>query len=102
MNEPNPTKVAKFDRVFLNSRREAIVLLVAFSLFLVWTIVVSYVMGYQPPQQTADTIGGIPRWVFYGVGLPWITANVFTIWFAWFYMANDPLGEEDSVSEEQR
>ena len=88
-----------YDPVFLHARRETLVLLVAFVIFLVWTILTCYILGYRQPTVDVRTVGGLPHWVFWGVVVPWMAANVFTFAFAWFYMANDPLGE--AATEEQ-
>ena len=88
-----------YDPVFLHARREALVLLVAFVVFLVWTILTCYILGYRQPTVDVRTVWGMPRWVFWGVVVPWMAANVFTFAFAWFYMVNDPLGQ--AATEEQ-
>lgn len=85
----------QYDAVFIHARRETIVLLIAFFVFLTWTISVSYSMGYgQTEAETPPTVLGIPDWAFWGVAVPWMAANVFTFWFCLFYMEDDPLGEE--------
>ena len=95
MHESEDSNAEQFDTVFLHARRETLVLLVGFAFFLVWTIGVSWRLGYnQSEAELRQTVMGVPRWVFWGVGVPWMASNVFTIWFAWFYMADDPLGEE--------
>lgn len=84
----------RYDSVFLNSRRESIVLLVGFGCFLFWSVGVSYWLGYDASStEISRTVLGIPSWVFWGVCVPWIAANLFTFWFAWFFLADDPLGE---------
>ena len=90
-------KSEQYDAVFLHSRRETVVLLWVFAVFLVWCIGSSYMLGYNTDD--LSTVWGIPRWVFWGVAVPWMGANVFTVWFAWFFVADDPLEEpnEDSV-----
>ena len=70
-------------------------MLIAFSVFLFWCVGASYLLGYDmSPEDINRTVWGIPRWVFWGVALPWMLANVFTFWFAWFFVADDPLGDE--------
>lgn len=84
----------ELDPVFQHAKRETIVLLVTFTLFLVWSISVSVYLGYRAPDEsTFRTVFGIPDWVFWGIALPWVAANVFTFGFGLFYMADDPLGE---------
>lgn len=95
----------RYDAVFIHSRREAVVLLIGFSFFLVWSVGVSYVLGYGQTEAEAErTVLGMPRWVFWGVAVPWMAANVFTFWFCLFYMKDDPLGEEldEGLAESER
>ena len=88
------SKPDEFDSVFLHSRRETIVLLVVFVFFLCWSVGVSWRMGYGvPADEVAATVAGIPRWVFWGVCVPWLAATAFTVVFAQFFIADDPLGE---------
>lgn len=85
----------ELDPVYIHSRRETIVLLIAFVVFLFWSVGTSYFLGYGLTEaETTQTMLGIPRWIFWGVGVPWMAANLFTFWFCMFCMANDPLGEE--------
>lgn len=91
------------DPVFVNSRRESVVLLLGFTVFFIWTITVSYWLGYRDNQETiGQTIVGIPMWVFWGVALPWGGANLFTFWFCLFYMSDDPLGQALDESDESQ
>ena len=92
MHQQPPSSDA-YDSVFLHARRETVMLLVVFAFFLAWTMIVSYSLGYRPPTAEVSTIWGMPSWVFWGVLVPWLAANAFTIWFAIFFVANDPLGE---------
>ena len=70
------------------------------AVFLLWTVGSSYMLGYRSDEQTiASRVMGMPSWVFWGVLIPWIAATVTTIWFSWFFVANDPLGEaNDEIS----
>ena len=96
MSHPTNTgdDTTDYDLVFVHSRREAIVLLIAFAAFFTWSVGVSFYLGYGLTSEEADrAVFGIPHWVFWGVAVPWMGANVFTFWFCLFYMADDPLGE---------
>jgi hypothetical protein len=89
----------EYDPVFLHARREAVVLLIAFVLFMVWTVGVSFLLGYRQPEgQPVPVLIGMPRWAFWGVFLPWMVANVFTIVFSVCYVANDPLEADQDAS----
>ena len=83
------------DPVYLHARREAVVLLVAFVVCLVWSVGCSYWLGFSLPMgDEVPKVWGMPRWVFWGVLIPWLAADVFTIWFCCWGMANDSLEPE--------
>ena len=86
---------AKYDPVFLHSRREAIIIFSAWLIAFVWAVPFCYLTGYVEvlDPATFSTTWGIPTWLFWGIFMPWIAANVFTAWFCFFYMKNDDLGE---------
>lgn len=87
----------EYDPVFLNSRREAIVIFCLWAVGLIWAVPFCYFTGYFTGEVDADnisTILGIPAWLFWGIFIPWIVADVFTTWFCFCYMKDDDLGEE--------
>ena len=84
------------DPVVVHARREALVILVAFGACLVWSVGWSSLAGYgEPAPESLATVLGIPSWVFWGVLVPWLAADLFGLWFCFFFMADDPLGEPD-------
>ncbi len=90
------------DPTFLHTRREAIWILLAWAVFLVWTIGASAWSGYGDPTDRVATLLGIPTWVVWGVLVPWTAALVFSIWFSLSYMREDDLGREGEAVEEDR
>lgn len=101
MSDDLPSDRDSFDPVFTNAKRETTVLLMTFLVFLFWSVGVSFYLGYGVEPEIIQTrIWGMPRWVFWGVLVPWGVATLFTIWFAWFFMMNDSL-EERSDAESQ-
>lgn len=92
----------EIDPTFLNARREAFVILIVFLAFAVYTIGVSYTLGYRsvdsPPQKT-ELLFGMPRWVVWGVVVPWVLANFVTGWFCFRFMKLDNLDEGTEVAE---
>jgi len=90
--------VIEYDPTFLHSRREAAIIFGVWATALVWSVPYCYFNGYSTlaSPEELQTILGIPSWVFWGVGFPWLLADVFTVWFCFFYMADDDLGEEAS------
>lgn len=87
-----------FDPVYENTRRETLFIIGAWVFFCVWVVGVSLTTGYDVDPDTMRIVMGMPAWVFWGVGLPWMAANIFIVWFALKYMADDPLGEDDDES----
>lgn len=108
------------DPLYLNARREAGVILAIWSACLIYTVGFCYLFGYlshEPdPGSTGLSIGewvgpltsldreaaslevplglGMPDWVFYGVGVPWLLCIVVTWWFCTFYFTEDELGAD--------
>ncbi len=102
------TDDSQFDPVFLNARREAIVIFCVWIVCLLWAVPYCYINGYPAAGEEFNpdalkTVWGIPSWVFWGILFPWILANVFTTGFCFFYMVDDDLGEahEDADLREE-
>ena len=104
---PEPAEL-EYDPVFLHARREAIVIFCTWVVALLWAVPYCYMYGYNvaDPSQI-KTVLGIPSWLFWGIAVPWIVANLFTTWFCFAYMEDDDLGvnpdeevETDSQQEE--
>ncbi|MBI83522.1 MAG: hypothetical protein CMJ81_10025 [Planctomycetaceae bacterium] len=84
-----------FDPVFVNSRREALIILCSWVACLIWAVPYCYLNGY--PDESFDpaqleTTWGMPSWVFWGIVVPWILATAFTLGFCLFVMRDDDLG----------
>jgi hypothetical protein len=97
MSAPPPDNNAdvEFDPVFLNSRREAILIFCLWLAGLLWAVPFCYFNGYvgNIDSEQIATIWGIPAWLFWGIAVPWVVANLFTTWFCFCYMTDDDLGE---------
>ena len=88
-----------YDPVFLHSRREAILIVGVWALGLIWAVPYCYLRGYDLAPEEIDTIWGIPSWLFWGIAVPWLLADVFTAWFCFSYMAVDDLGKEQQTPQ---
>ena len=89
----------RYDPVFLHSRREAILIASAWAVGLVWAVPYCYLNGYGLPPGDVGTTFGIPTWLFWGILIPWIAADLFTAWFCFFYFVEDDLGEDQAGAE---
>jgi hypothetical protein len=94
------------DPLFLHSRREAIVILAVWGAFFAWVVPYCYVFGYTAPANPAELplVLGMPAWVFWGVGVPWVTAGLVSIVLCLWFIQDDDLGaapedEEPSAPE---
>lgn len=85
----------EFDPVFLNARREAVIIFSVWVLALVWAVPFCYLNGYIDDfdPDNFSTIWGVPTWLFWGIAVPWLAADLFTAWFCFCYMSDDDLGE---------
>lgn len=79
------------DPLFRHARRELRMTLLAWLAFGIWVVGVSWWLGAGTDSEEVATVAGMPVWVFWGVGLPWLLANVFTFWYCFRYMADDDL-----------
>jgi len=116
-----------FDKVYLNCRREAVLI------FMIWLtvsslcIIGSYLYGYTSYEAGANSAGppieelfgplvsfnrrpaslefplglGIPDWVFYAIVLPWFLCIVLTWIFCVFFMKDDDLGTDPPAVERE-
>ncbi|HUG89315.1 MAG TPA: hypothetical protein VML55_00680, partial [Planctomycetaceae bacterium] len=85
----------EWDPVFLHSRREAIVIFCVWLAGLLWAVPYCYFNGYIGHVDAANvaTVWGIPSWLFWGIAVPWLVADLVTTWFCFCYMTDDDLGE---------
>ena len=82
------------DPTYLNTRREAIVILTAWAVCLVWTVGYCWFAGYgEPAEGQLSLVLGMPAWVFWGVALPWAAALLFSVVYGLWFIADDKLGE---------
>src|SRR5262245_69702 len=74
------------DRVYLSSRREALVVLVVFVLSMIWTVGYCYLYGYGGDIRQLKFVLGFPSWVFWGVVMPWGVCIAFSLFFGAYFV----------------
>lgn len=99
------TESMEVDPVFINSKREAWIILGLWVAALLWSVPYCYMNGFSSgvDPESIETTMGIPSWVFWGIALPWLVADIFTVWFCLSYMKEDDLGvahEGEDLAEE--
>jgi len=83
------------DPVFRHSLRECWLILCVLGVCLVWAVAYSWQRGYQIPAEPLEMTLGMPRWVFWGIVVPWGVATVFSVVFGLWGVADQPLGEDE-------
>jgi hypothetical protein len=86
----------EYDPVYLQSTRELGVIVLLFLGFFIWSVGACYWLGYGEGESANGKIAvilGMPAWVFWGIFLPWIGVDIAALWFCFFYMKDDDLGE---------
>ncbi len=100
---PPPGDEYEPDPLFVDSLREAGWILLMWVACFVWTLSFCLTNGYPKPgdvnPETFSTVLGMPAWVAYGIALPWLIADVVTIWFCIFRMKDADLGTEPDEQE---
>lgn len=67
---------------YLKSKREFRKGVIVTAIFILFSTIVSYFLGYKRSVSEIKFIFGFPDWVFYGVLIPWIAIVLYTIFFA--------------------
>ena len=91
----------KLDLVYRHARRETAVIITLCFAMAAWSLGAAALMGRGPlpaEQIETDAVGGFPTWVIWSLAIPWVFATLATGWFCFFFLANDPLGEEEADS----
>ena len=81
-------------RLLRTARREAIVVFAIWLAAITYTVGYSYTFGYDRPEESITYFYGVPDWVMWGIVLPWAVSTVAAVWFAVFFMTDEPLGDE--------
>lgn len=83
------------------SFREAKWMLLLWFVSSVWTLGYCLTYGYAPIDPNDLEISfGMPSWVFWGVGLPWLTTMLISIGFALVGIQDDDLGVVESALDQ--
>ena len=77
---------------YRQSTRETLVIIGAWAFFMAWTAIACS-LGWKEGEEV-ETLFGLPRWVFFGVILPWIAACGFTWWFTMCFMKDTDLNPD--------
>ena len=81
------------DPVFLNSRREFLIIMGVWAVCLLWVVPYCYLFGYHTISDPADLklVLGMPSWVVWGIAVPWLLADIVTIILCLWVIKDDDL-----------
>jgi hypothetical protein len=117
---PVGAKSLRNEVILKYARREAIFVMGLWLASFLYTVIYCYWFGYlkHPPlnflgiqldfsrldRSPSDLklIYGIPDWVVWGVGLPWLVCLVLTVWFSLAFMKDEELGEDREAELAER
>ena len=91
-----PMSVRREDPVLASARREAFVVLAIWLAACIYSIGVSYHMGYGRDVATLTYVFGFPDWIFWGVVVPWTVCTVLSFLLSYFLIRDEDLGDEQS------
>lgn len=100
---PTSDDQIEYDPIFLNSRREAILIFCVWLACFAWSVPYCYINGYHYDPKTFSTVWGIPSWLFWGIAVPWVISDIITTIICFCVIKNDDLGEtnEDTDIKEE-
>ena len=71
---------------YRRSRLEALVAALIWLVAGVWTVGVSYFLGYGRP---AKSFAGVPEWVLWGIAAPWAVFFIVHCWYSLCFLEDD-------------
>jgi uncharacterized membrane protein YhdT len=104
MSSAPHSREPSLDPLYLNARRELVYILAVFAVCATWAVSICYLDGYRAAGEAIGEIPmvlGMPRWVFWGIFVPWLFADMATIWFCFAVMSDDDLGSEKSDQDRE-
>lgn len=90
-----------WDVVFVQSRKELIVILIIWLVFAVWVVGASGLLGYEASEGEVAVTWGIPTWVFWSIGVPWVVANGVIGWFCFGFMRDQSLEDDELTGSDE-
>jgi hypothetical protein len=84
------------DPLLHSAKREALAALVVWLVALIYSVAVCFTLGSNRAPDQLTYVLGFPDWIFWGVVLPWFVCLAISAWFAFFFMQDHPLGEDES------
>lgn len=87
---------------FRQSRKEFWFMVVTWGVFAGWTVLYVGAAGRSEPGEPLDLVWGMPRWVVFGVMIPWALGLSITVWFATRFMKDTDLDPDTGEGKANR
>jgi len=84
---------SRLDPAVTSARREALVVVVIFTVAMFYTVGYCYLNGYYRPPETLTFQFGFPDWVFWGIIVPWGVCLLLSFWFGHRFVRDTDLGQ---------
>lgn len=83
------------DNSFRQSRKEFLAMVGCWIAFAIWTLGYNSMCAFDAESSADNPVLGMPRWVVFGILVPWAIALCLTVWFALRFMQDTSLDPED-------
>jgi Protein of unknown function (DUF997) len=91
------------DPVLRSARREALVVFGVLFTAMAWTVTYCSLHAYPAAPETAledlEFVFGFPKWVFWGILIPWCLCIAFSFWFGGAFMRDEQLMDDPDESD---
>jgi hypothetical protein len=94
MAEESERGQGRLDPLVRSAFREAVVVSLIWLSAMVWSVGVSWWLGYGRSEQELRLVLGFPEWVFWGIVVPWVSCAGISWLFAVWFVRDGELGED--------
>lgn len=70
-------------------------MLVTWVVFAAWTLTYNHFNASGVEGKPVEIVLGMPKWIVFGILVPWVIALTLTVWFALCFMKDTDLGGEE-------
>ncbi len=84
---------------YRQARRELKFQLITWTVFAAWVVGFGAVAAYNAESETVEMTLGMPRWVVWGIAVPWVVAFLITVYFAGWFMQDTELVDDSEPAD---
>jgi uncharacterized membrane protein YhdT len=83
---------------FRQSRKEFRFMILTWVAFAAWTLTYNHFNAKGIEGEAVEIVLGMPKWIIFGILVPWVIALTLTVWFALCFMKDTDLGDDDPTN----